>query len=154
MGSGSPKGEKLSSASGVVLYGLHFIFDAFGATRPVRLGIVVGLSLALDTPARVLFAKYAVALPSGFTLEYSLFGFSFCLLFLPLLFRPTIPEPLAERITAIETISKAGGLLRSEKRLLYLDLLEVVVKSDKVIPRLDLTKIRETHEAKIKTRVK
>jgi hypothetical protein len=137
----------------VVLYGLHFIFDAFGATRPVRLGIVVGLSLALDTPARSLSAAYHLALPAG-TLEYSLFGLSFCLLFFPLLFRPTVPEPIAERIMVIETIAKAGGLSKPEKRLLYLDLLEVIVKSDKNIPRLDLSKVREEHEAKIKSRVK
>jgi len=136
------------------LYGLHFIFDAFGATRPVRLGIVVGLSLALDTPARILSTKYQVPLPSGFILEYSLLGLSFCLLFLPLLFSPTVPEPVAERITVIETVAKVSGLSKAEKRLLYLDLLEVILKSNKIIPRLDLSRIREAHEAKIKSPVR
>src|SRR5262245_48726535 len=115
MASRPRKHEETPSGSGVVLYGLHFIFDAFGATRPVRLGIVVGLSLALVTPARILATRYQIPLPTGFALEYSLFGLSFCLLFLPLLVFRTIPEPISERITVIETIAKKGSFSRAEK---------------------------------------
>ena len=153
----APRPRKLedkSFGSGIVLYGLHFIFDAFGATRPIRLGIVTGLSLALVTPARVLATRYQIALPAGFILEYSLFGLSFCVLFLPLLIFRTIPEPISERITIIETIAKKGGFSRTEKHLLYLELLEVIIKSDKNMARLDLSKIREAHEAKIQSRAK
>jgi hypothetical protein len=32
----------------VISRGLNFIFDSFGATRPVRLGLALGLSFALE----------------------------------------------------------------------------------------------------------
>ena len=119
-----PKRNSPAATGGIVLYGLHFIFDAFGTTNPRRLGVAVAVSLALDTPARILAAYYNVPLPSGFTLEYSLFGVAFTGFFLPGLFRPIMPEPPAERFLVINKFAKEIGLSKAEKRLLYLQLLE------------------------------
>jgi hypothetical protein len=111
-----------SAENGAVLYGLHFFFDAFGATRPIRLGVVVAFCFALDAPTRGLLSTFGVSRPSGLTLECSLFGLSFLVFFFPLLLRPTLPEPTAERFLVIEAFAQEIGLSKAKKRLLYLDL--------------------------------
>jgi hypothetical protein len=148
------KKAPLTAASGVVLYSLHFFFDAFGATRPIRLGIAVALALALDEPAKLVLATMSVAQPTGFVLEYSLFGISFCVCFLPLLLRPTMPEPIVERFVIIEEFAKKIGLSKGQKQLLYLDLLELMLKANKDLAHLDLSSIRDAHQAKLISGIK
>jgi hypothetical protein len=149
MTSRSPKQNKSSSASGVVLYGLHFIFDSFGATRPIRLGVAVALSLALDAPLRSLAMKLGVAIPGGFILENSLFGLSFLVFFLPLLFRSVLPEPIAEQLFVVETFAKKIGASRSERRQMHVGFYGLIISKNGHLPPLDLSKLKEERKEKI-----
>jgi len=153
MASRSPKDSKLSSTGGIALYGLHFIFDAFGATRPVRLGLAIALSLALNWPTRILAVGFGVPLPGGFILEYSLFGLSFCVFFLTFLHRPPLPEAIAEQFVVIESFAKQVRISRAEKRQMYRDLYGVIISRNGHLPQLHLSHLKEDHKKKIGGRV-
>ena len=137
---------KVSSAGGVLLYGIHFIFDAFGATRPLRLGVAVALSLVLDGLVDFSAKQFKVSLPSELTVANSSFGLSFCLLFIPLLFRPSLPEPIIEYIMVIDKFTKLSQASRSAKRQMYIDLYRDIRNNNGHLPQLNLPKAKEYKE--------
>jgi hypothetical protein len=144
---GPAKKRLISSAAGVTLRGLNFIFDSFGATRPIRLGLTIALSLTLGLPAKMLATYYAVVIPSDVTLYAAFFGVSFILLFAPLLIWPGLPEPLLLKIAAIEQLATKSGLSKAAKRKLYFRELESFINTNGNLESLDLKGIKEEDEA-------
>jgi hypothetical protein len=139
-----PGSKRSPSSAGVLaLSGLHFIFDAFGATRPIRLGLAIALSFALRLLVPTA-SQYGLPSLDERTLAFALFGVSFCLLFWPLLVWPGLPEPLKEWIVILDTFSKKSGLSQKARRELYFDFLQIVISSNKELAAIDFSKVKES----------
>jgi hypothetical protein len=147
---GPAKKKKISasSAGGVMLRGLNFIFDAFGVTRPLRLGLALGLSFALELV--VPWANlHGFPSPPPPTLATALFGVSFCLLFGPLLLWPGLPDSLKELLVVLELFAKKSGLSEEGRQKLYFGALEAIVFRNKELQYIDFKPIKEEYEKRI-----
>jgi hypothetical protein len=147
---GKPKKERRVEAGDIVLRGLHLIFDTFGATRPIRLGLAFALSLALELFVPTI-QRHGVPMPDERWVALALFGLSFCLLFWPLLIWPGLPEPTKQLLAVIEEFARRSGLSPANRQRLYLELLGIIISSNKDLRSLDFNEIRKAHEAALKS---
>jgi len=114
----------------LIAYVLHSIVDSLGVNRPIRLGLALALTLFLAWPARLVSNAFPMAVPTNDTELYLfLFGLSFCVLFIPVLFSDkSVPEPTKEIVNLIEIAAKRGGLSYKEKKAMYVELCQGMLR--------------------------
>ena len=136
-----------SNSGNTIAYALHFVVDAFGATRPIRLGLVLASALFLQLVVQSWAKSNGITIyVDDLRLSEGLFGLCFCLFFGPLLVWPgQLPEPVQERFTLIDTASKRAGFTRGERKILYLQFIEIVLSNDSKLAKINVAQILGAH---------
>jgi hypothetical protein len=149
--------RKPNSFTGAALYAFHFIFEAFGTTRPIRLGLVVALSavfepFVIEPIVQVVELHSGLRLTSEHTVLYAgSFGIWFCFLFAPLLIGKTkLPEPVQEYLKLLATVMDSAGLSKQERKLVYLELIELILSTNPKLGLKNLDEIKARQLASIK----
>jgi hypothetical protein len=138
-------------------FALKWVGDAVGATHPIRFGLVLLGALGIQGIATVLFdAVSSLAWVNTIaTLPvYQMVGITFTIFFIPLLWsRHRIPEDTLSELALIDKLIKRSGLSRSERRLVYLEILEGSFEKGHRFSIVDIGAIKRIRETELVAKI-